>query len=376
MDEIAAELDRRLNDGKKIPQLSAKQNLEFWQASNCHICGKAFKPGDVRVADHNHLTMEFRGASHRDCNLNFREVRVIPVLFHNLTGYDAHLFITKIATLVEGSVQLLAQTKERYISFTKNMKKHKINLRFIDSFKFMASSLEKLASYLTEHEIVNRVFAGESDEKIKLLLRKGVYPYEYTTSLDKLNETHLPPKEAFYSRLNNSAVSDADYEHACKIWREFDIKNLGEYSDLYLKIDVILLSEVFEDFRRLCMQDDGLDPAHYYTTPGLSWDSMLKESEIEFELLTDIDMLLFVERGIRGGVSQCRNRYAKANNPYMIEGYNSQEPDKYLIYFDANNLYGRAMVQPLPYGGFEWVDTNTDWAVSDDSDIGYLLEVD
>ncbi|XP_051159162.1 uncharacterized protein LOC127280298 [Leptopilina boulardi] len=242
----------------------------------------------------------------------------------------------------------------------------------------MASSLDKLASYLNEYKIVNSVFSNYSHDKIQLLTRKGVFPYEYIDSREKLDETQLPSKENFYSTLNDSNISDNDYVHAQNVWSEFNCQNLGDYVYLYMQTDVLLLADIFENFRDQCLLAYGLDPAHYYTTPGLTWDAMLKYTNIRLELLTDIDMVMFIERGIRGGVSQCTNRYAKANNPYM-EKYDASEETSYIVYFDANNLYGWAMIQSLPFGGFEWVenvDNNFDFNVADDAPIGYILEVD
>ena len=166
----------------------------------------------------------------------------------------------------------------------------------------------------------------------------------------------MPTKEDFHSSLYNSDINEEDYQHAQKVWQSFDIQSPGEYSDLYLKTDVLLLADVFENFRDKCLETHGFDPAHYYTTPGLTWNAMLKYTKVELELLTDIDMLLFVERGIRGSVSQCSNRYAKANNQYMADFQNPEEESKYLLYYDVNNNYGWAMTQPLPYGGFRWVE--------------------
>ena len=377
LDQLAADLNYRILNPKDMPTLTEQQLRQYEQADSCHICEKQFKPGEMRVRDHDHFSGKFRGPAHQNCNLNYKDTRVVPIVFHNLTGYDAHLFVTEISTLIEGSVSLLAQTKERYISFTKYMKQHKISLRFIDSFRFLNSSLEKLASYLPEYPIIHSVFSDYDDDKLKLLLRKGVYPYEYTTSLDKLRETQLPQKEDFHSTLSRSDVSDDDYKHAFNVWCKFFIKTLGEYSDLYLKIDVLLLAEVFENFRRMCLLDDGLDPAHYYTLPGMSWDSALKKTAIVLKLISDINALLMIEQGSRGGISQCCNRYAEANNAYMSENYNAQQPESYLHYVDANNLYGWAMIQSLPYSGFEFVDpTTTKWDVADDAPVGYMLEVD
>ena len=159
----------------------------------------------------------------------------------------------------------------------------------------------------------------------------------------------------------------------------FKTSTLGDYSDLYLKVDVLLLADVFENFRNSCVDTYGLDPAHFYTAPGLAWDAMLYSTKQTLELLTDIDMYMFFERGIRGGVSQYCHRYEKANNPYA-PNYNPEQPKVYLQYYDVNNLYGEAMQHYLPFGGFEWVNVDTmapdAWRVPDVSSIGYVLEVD
>ncbi|KYQ51396.1 hypothetical protein ALC60_09506 [Trachymyrmex zeteki] len=152
---------------------------------------------------------------------------------------------------------------------------------------------------------------------IGTLTRKGVFPYEYIDCSEKLNELCLPPRESFYSSLTDNTVSESDYAHAVNVWQRFSIQTLGEYSDLYLKTNVLLLVGVFENFHNSCVASYGLDPAYYYTLPGFTWDAMLKHTGVKFELLTDIDMVMFVERGIRGGLSQCSNRYARANNKSM-----------------------------------------------------------
>ena len=198
------------------------------------------------------------------------------------------------------------------------------------------------------------------------------------TDWDKFKETKLPPREAFYNKLNMSGVGNEDYEHANRVWKEFGLKDLGEYHDLYLKADVILLANVFEAFRKVRLKKYGLDPAHFYTAPGLAWKACLKKTRIRLELLLDPDMLLMFERGIRGGITQSINRWAKANNPYMGSEFDPDEKTNYLQYLDANNLYGWGMSQPLPTGGFCWVDIKPDKIskLAKHKSKGYLLEVD
>ena len=202
-------------------------------------------------------------------------------------------------------------------------------------------------------------------------------------SWDRFEETSLPRIEKFYSNLNMSGVSDSDYEHACRVWQEFGIRNMGEYHDLYLRTDAILLANVFESFRRVILENYELDLSHFYTAPGLAWKACLKKTKIKLELLLDPDMLLMFERGIRGGIIQSVHRWSAANNPYMGSVYDSSKPTRYLQYLGANNLYPCAMSQPLPTGKFRWIELRKDWSpktivkeLSAKKDLGYLLEVD
>ena len=210
--------------------------------------------------------------------------------------------------------------------------------------------------------------------------QKGVYPYDYMDSFEKFNEKELPTKDQFHSILNDQHITDDEYNHAKEVWNTFMIRTLGDYHDLYLVSDVLLLTDVFENFRKTCMQYYKLDPCHYFTSPSLSWDAMLKMTNIKLELMTDIDMFQFIEKGMRGGVSYIANRYGNANNKYMKE-YDEKAPSKYIMYLDANNLYGWAMSQYLPTDNFKWM---TDKEISKtnlgkyelDSKEGLILEVD
>ena len=233
-------------------------------------------------------------------------------------------------------------------------------------------------------------FQDYSELQYDLLTRKGSYPYEDMSSWDKFKETQLPPKRSFYSNLNMTAISDEDYQHAKKVWDSFRIRSLGEYHNLYLHTNVILLANVFEAFRDSCLEHYKLDPAHFYTSPGLAWKACLIKTGVRLELLTDPDMLLTFQRGIRGGITQAVHRYACANNIYMDPAdpgllhnpmgkkFNPSEESSYLQYLDATNLYGWAMSHPLPTGEFKWVSIkpNDISRLAKIKDKGYLLEVD
>ena len=161
-----------------------------------------------------------------------------------------------------------------------------------------------------------------------MVKKKGIYPYEYFSSFKKFKESNLPYTDNFFSSLKDCGISEKEYQRAWDVWNVFEIKNLGEYYDLYLKTDVLLLCDVFEKFINVCLKDYGLDPCHYFSSPGLSWDAMLKMNGIQPETISDIDVHLFLEKGMRGGVSYISKRYSKSDENTEI------------IYWDANNLYG------------------------------------
>ena len=228
-------------------------------------------------------------------------------------------------------------------------------------------------------------FCNNDLNKFILLLRKGVYPYEYMDNWERFNETSLPSKESFYSNLNMEDIGDIDYRHGNNVFNKFKLNNLGDYHDLYVESDTLLFADVFENFRDMCLKEYELDPAHFLSLPGLAWQACLKKTNIELELLTDYDMLLMVEEGIRGGICYSVHRYAKANNKYM-KNYNNNEESSYIQYLDANNLYGWAMSKKLPVNGFRWIDNNETAGpvinedfikkYDENNDKGYIFKVD
>ncbi|CAB4026188.1 Hypothetical predicted protein, partial [Paramuricea clavata] len=288
----------------------------------------------------------------------------------------------QILGLSEGDINCIPKTDEKYISFSKKIPMETIilpdgektlylEMRFIDSYKFTLASLDSLANTLGEDDF--RTLESQMKHSgIELLKRKGVFPYEFMTGYDKLQYDKLPSKKEFYSKLNNTDINDEDYEHAQKVWKTFDCKTMRDYHDLYLKTDVLLLTDVMYRFRKICMENYGLDPLHYYTAPGLAWDAALKITKIELELIHNPNMYLMIEKGIRGGVSTIMKRYAKANNKYM-KNYDPKKDNIYTPYLDANNLYGWAMSQPLPVRNFKWM---TETELSNWENIPCILEVD
>ncbi|KAJ8980867.1 hypothetical protein NQ317_008926 [Molorchus minor] len=390
LDETALHLyNTHLKHVKEMLPLSDQEETEYENTLCCHICEKPFELGDIKVRDHCHLTGHFRGAAHSICNLNYKVPKFIPVFFHNLTNYDSHLFIKKLASNKE-SVSVIAQTKEKYISFSKSILVEKsktakvpdtyLRLKFVDSFRFLSKSLDKLSQSLESEQCIETRRYFENEEEFGLIRQKGVFPYNYIDSFEKLEETQLPSRDKFYNDLTNESISSADYERATKVWNTFKCKTLGEYADIYLKSDIFLLADVFENFRRVCLTKYKLDPSHFLTSPSLSWDAMLRHTHIELELLTDVDAVHFFRKGIRGGVSQCSKRKAVANNKFL-PNYDSSKPTSYIMYLDATNLYGAAMKEMLPTSDFKWLEKEEiekfDCSVIDtNSPKGYVLEVD
>ena len=349
--------------GNRKMIISKEEEEQFKQASNCWICGKLLNLTD-RVRDHCHFTGRYRGAAHNICNLRYSKPNNISVFFHNLTGYDSHLFIKKL-DITTGAIDCIPNNEENYISFSKTIitgeyknkngetRNKYFKIIFKDSLKFMASSLEALVNNLPEGSLnnLNKYF---TPEQVKLLKQKGFFPYDYMDDIEKLKDTKPPPQKAFYSKLTGKGINNYNYNHVLNVWKTWKMKTLKDYLELYNECDVLLLADVFENFRDICLKNYGLDPVYYYTAPGLAWDAMLKMTNINLELLSNIDMLLMVEKGIRGGISIISNRYGKANNKYMKD-FNQMEPSKYLMYVDANNLYGSAMSEKLPIHSFKWM---------------------
>lgn len=354
--------------------------LDFKRAVKCYVCENLLLKD--RVRDHCHMTGRYRGAAHRHCNLQLKVPKFIPIFFHNLSGYDCHLFIKKLGE-IPGQIKIIPKTKEKYISFTKFIPiadNEFIQIRFLDSFNFLGTSLDKLAKTLQTDDFVNLKSNFSDETQFSLLIRKGVYPYDYIKDWKCYEQKSLPSKYYFHNSLTNEGISDEDYSHAQNVWAEFSITDLGEYTDLYLKTDVLLLTDIFQNFRKTCKHYYKLDPAFYITAPSLSFDAMLLKTGVQLELISDLAIIRMIQSGIRGGLCMCSHRYAKANHKYMPE-YDASQPQSFIVYLDCNNLYGFSMCQYLPYSNFRFLDESelTNFCVEnveDNSEWGFILEVD
>ena len=237
-----------------------------------------------------------------------------------------------------------------------------------------------------DKELINKFssvydFCKDDINKFVLMLRKSVYHYEYIDSCNRFNETSLPDKKDFYSRLNIESIIDIDYIHATRVFKEFKMNNLADYHDLYIQSDILLLADIFENFRDMSLKIYGLDPAYFVSLPGFAWHACLKTTGVKLELITDINILLMIESGMRSGICHVIHSYAEANNKYM-NNYDENKESSFLSNLDPDNLYGCPMIKKLPVGSFKWVknvsriDEEIIKNYDQNSDIGYFLQVD
>ena len=366
-------------------------------ASECWICHGHFADNSTKVLDHCHWSGVFLGWAHNKCNLNRRANNFTPMFAHNLQNYDLHHIVKALSKCsTRHKFTIIPASDEKYISLemkihiksyedkngvTKNVYE---NVRFLDSYKFMLSSLEKLAANLPQNEFVylDSFFASYPQATRDLLKQKGYYPYTWVDSFDKFSEGKLPALREWKNSLDNFqvAISKQEYNHAKRVFHDFGCKNFGDYHDLYLLSDTLILASAFEQFRKVCFATYGLDCTQFYTASNLTGAAFLKICKPDLQLLTQRDMLDLTESMIRGGVSSIYSkRLAVANNKYLTT-YDPTKPSTFIVCIDANNLYGGIMEKfNLPLSGFEWAPHKTleeILATPNDSDVGYIVDVD
>jgi hypothetical protein len=371
------------------------------------------------------------GHAHLACAYHIGEYRKIPVFFHNLSGYDSHFILQSLDISLFDPIDPQNEN-EKAIAVTKPGNRSRFSciplsgknkfmsfavggLQFLDSMKFSDGSLEALTDSLKtdkrgldgfEHMkwALQRVFCPQrnipySHELLGLLVSKGYFPYEYFIHPGKFLDRNLPPRESFYSKLKDEEVKPEKYEYALQVWNKTKCETMADYHDLYLMQDVMLLADYMERFRTTCLEIDQLDPAWYHSLPGYSFDCCLKSaSKIHSNRLREVpfkinlffrgqeDMFEFAEDSIRGGICITPGRYAKANHKYLgPDHFDPSKDSHYIVYYDANNLYGYAMTCPLPISDYKWIkkedrpillDKVLSGEITDTSPIGYILEID
>ena len=243
---------------------------QVFEQEDCLCCGEPLVQRSFRdaVKDHCHITGKYRGAAHKACNINYfrinPETEIILVVFHNLKGYDAHHIMSGIAE-VQSDLKCIPNNMEKYVSFSLG------KLRFIDSIGFLPLALDALVGTNKPESFAIMSSYEENPAKRRLLLQKGHYPYEYMDSWSRFEETSLPPKKAFYNELKRKGISDDEYAHALAVWQAFECENLGDFHDIYLKTDVLLLADVFKTFRKTCLKHYKLDRRITTQAPVFPW---------------------------------------------------------------------------------------------------------
>ena len=370
------------NTNRKI-KMSEEDKKHFKLSKRCHFCLREFSSLNFiqKVRDHSHLSGKYRFALCSICNLT--QAKLLPkviVILHGLCNYDSHFIVQKLNKYPDKLLKVIPRTNEKYLSFSVG------DVTFKDSYQFISESLSQLAINLKNkgEEYFFSLNRHVKDRKKRdLLTQKGVFPYTYITDLEVLEENRLPSKDKFYNDLGKENISDEEYNFAQKIWSTFKCVKLKDYLQVYLLADLLILADVFENFRSNCYEHYELDPLHYYSNAHFTFDAFLRFSGVKLELLTDINMYCFINKGIRGGLSMVGKRLSHANNIHMAQKYDRTKPSKYIMYFDCNNLYGVAMREYLPHSSFKWLkDINVNDMTQkmlntpDNSDIGYILEVD
>lgn len=366
-------IDDLLNVNRPLVKTSEGER-NFYRSKQCYICDIPFEKNIVKVRDHSHYTGQYLGAACQQCNLRRRMPKKLKIFVHNCAKYDMH-FIIKGLSHFGGAIRNISVLPYN----GENFRCLKFNcFEFVDTLAFLQASLSQLTADLrmSDHSypILKQTklckSLGEFNlKRFEMVLEKSFFPYEYCTSLTRMKSTlSLPSASNFFSSLSEKTISPTDHEFAETVWKTFNCKNLVDYAKLYCKIDTILLAEVFQAFREKMHAFSGLDPAHYISLPAYGYDSMLLITKAKIELPTDIDVVHFLERGKRGGVSFINTRHLTSDKKGEV------------LYWDYNNLYGFCQSQKLPLNHFEWLTKheidNFDLKQDCNGEYGFFVECD
>ena len=367
-------------------QMSKQDYLKHKKLKRCEICQKRFSKLNPKMRDHYHSVgpkiSNYRYTLCNRCNLTFasnKNIFPISIVFHNLSGYDSHLIISELEKYAKNreKIQIIPRNSEKYISFTIG------RWRFIDSFQFLHSSLDTLVQSMKTEGIssfkhVSSLFPND-EKKTQHLICKHAYPYNFPKSYSDYHKHGFPSKEDFNNELKPD-ITDEQYNFTKYIFKLFQCKTFFDFHILYLKSDICLLADVFENYRNICLNGKyKLDPTYYISSPQLGFDSMLRLTGVQLDFLDSLEKVEFIERGIRGGISVISRRYARANNEFT--NYDPSKPKTYIIYLDCNGLYSEAMKSRLPARNFRFLSKkeieNFDvMSKLEEDKYGFILEVD
>ena len=391
------------------PLVMTDENWTHFHAQEyCGMCGVEFTEEiTMKVRHHDHLKPDnnYLGAYCTSCNLAraTQTAKNVPVIAHNFGKYDAKLLLRCL------SIRNRQNRTSRFKVIQKSAENNIViffdQWMFLDSYNWLSSSLRNLIEIRLKDEIVIRehddypsaendvvfplllAYAGNDLRKYKLLCRKQVFPYNMVTSQEALLINELPEKSQFYDDIKKEDISEQDWQHACDVWRTFECKTLEDFLRIYLSVDVLTLGELFENYRKMSHEDFSLDPTYYFSLAHFSFNAMLKYTNVEFELIQDLEIYNFIRANIRGGLTFVGTRYAEANLPHL-DNFDPEKPRIELKYFDARGLYAHCLRRPLPIGEYRWL---TDAEIreidlirlgagigrsSSDEQRGFIFEVD
>ena len=360
----------KIIDEKFNKPIESNPDLSKFDINICHLCNE--KIIDNPVKNHCHYSGKMLGYAHNEYNLQYKFKKdnvhndyLINIFGHNSQNFDQSFLIRALQNLDNRiPFSCLPRNSNKFISIQIGP------FIFKDSYLFLNKSLDYLTGTIDDNDRIS-LKQEFGEDNYELLTKKGIYPYDYFDEKEKYCETELPKKQKFFNKLNNKNISNEDYKHALNVFKTFKCKDLSDYLILYLKTDICHLSDVFQKFSNFAYKTYNLDPRHSYTLPGFSWQSMLKMTKIELELISDSNMYLFLMDTIRGGICQVNKKHAKADNIYTRKVHDessdkkvnkklkTNDSNKSIMYLDANNLYGHSMSKHLPYKNFKWSDNLT-----------------
>lgn len=389
--KIKNELLEQIKEWQNEATKNAKKYLDGIEKANkgekCFFCGDELDLNNCHRHHDHYYPYEFLGHACAKHNMNAKVDYNVNCYLMNLQGYDSHFILKAASPDIVKEIEVIGSSSEKFSCL-----KIDKNLWIMDALKFFHSSLDAVVKTLNKDAPITKKYFTEiygDSAKVDLLLQKGLYPYSHMKTKENFDETSLPPIEKFTNDLTNTPCTQLDYAHATNVWNELDVRNMREYTRIYLICDVLLLSDCFERLRDTFIGKFGVDPAHYFSLPQLSFDCCLKHTKAKLEYVKDPTMWAFLESSKRGGMS-CGGdiRAFKANNKY-VPGYDKTKPNTWISIQDLNNLYPTALTYTVPVGEFKWVkddiiqnlQTENDMkkfilTTSDEADEGYFYEVD